>query len=156
MLKLKHKRKKSNRMRAQTTHGWGAKKKHRGSGNRGGVGMAGTGKRADQKKISILKNHGNAYFGKKGFSSLKKKLKIINLFYLENHAEILSINKEKDIFTIDLTKLGIDKILGSGNITKRMNLICNFASKNAISKIEAKGGKVILKNKLVAEETGNA
>ena len=150
------KRRKSGRQRGNTTYGHGARKKWKGSGHHGGIGMAGSGKRADQKKISILQNHGNAYFGKKGFSSLKKKLKIINLFYLENHAEILSIKKEKDIFTIDLTKLGIDKILGSGDITKKMNLICNFASKNAISKIEAKGGKVILKNKLVVEETSNA
>jgi len=55
-----HRRKKNKRMRgAKTTHGYGAKKKHRGSGNKGGKGMAGSGKRADQKKTMILKVFGN-------------------------------------------------------------------------------------------------
>ena len=49
------KRKKNTRMRAHTTHGWGSMKKRRGAGNRGGRGMAGTGKRAAQKKQTILK-----------------------------------------------------------------------------------------------------
>ena len=50
------KRKKSSRMhgRKAGTHGWGARKKHKKSGHRGGKGMAGTGKRADQKKTLIL------------------------------------------------------------------------------------------------------
>lgn len=68
------KRKKSERYRGSQTHGGGAKKKRRGAGNRGGRGMAGSGKRADQKKPTILKNYGNSYFGKRGFSSKSKKV----------------------------------------------------------------------------------
>ena len=156
MLRIKHKRKKSNRMRAQTTHGWGAKKKHRGSGNRGGFGMAGTGKRADQKKPSILQKYGNAYFGKKGFSSLKKKLKTINLYYLDTHAESISTNKENGLYIIDLNKLGYNKLLGSGNVTKKMKVICDFASKNAVSKIKEHGGDVVINNQERVEEISNA
>jgi len=37
-----NKRKKMSRLRGSHTHGWGAKKKHRGKGNKGGAGMAGT------------------------------------------------------------------------------------------------------------------
>ena len=84
-------------MRAQTTHGWGSKKKHRGSGNRGGFGMAGSGKRADQKKSLILKHFGKNYYGKKGFSSIKKKLKAVNLFYVDQHADVINIGKENEI-----------------------------------------------------------
>ena len=51
-----NKRKKNTRMRAKTTHGYGSMKKNRGAGNRGGRGMAGSGKRADQIKPTILKN----------------------------------------------------------------------------------------------------
>ena len=39
-------RKKNTRQRGSHTHGWGAKKKHRGAGNRGGRGNAGSGPRA--------------------------------------------------------------------------------------------------------------
>ncbi len=46
--------KKNKRQRGLSSHGWGHKKKHRGAGNRGGKGMAGTGKRADTKKPSII------------------------------------------------------------------------------------------------------
>ena len=56
------KRKKNTRQRAGTTHGWGSMKKHRGKGNKGGAGMAGTGKRGDAKKPAIWKN--KKYFGK--------------------------------------------------------------------------------------------
>ena len=71
------------RMRGTKTHGWGSKKKHRGAGNRGGRGMAGAGKRAEHKKTLILKKYTNAYFGKKGSFSIRKKSKqpekIINI-----------------------------------------------------------------------------
>ena len=63
-----NKRKKNSRQRGSQTHGWGAKKKHRSFGNRGGKGMAGSGKRADSKKPSLWKER---YFGKIGFKSKK-------------------------------------------------------------------------------------
>ena len=69
-MKLK-KRKKSSRMHGRGTgsHGWGFRKKHKKSGHRGGKGMAGTGKRADQKKSLVIKLYGNEYFGKQGITS---------------------------------------------------------------------------------------
>ena len=76
-----NKRKKNTRMRGNTTHGWGSMKKRRGAGNRGGRGNAGTGKRADQKKPTILKLYGNSYFGKHGFKNQRrvgKKVKTLN------------------------------------------------------------------------------
>ena len=59
-------------MRGTSSHGWGSKKKHRGAGHRGGKGMAGSGKRADQKKPTILNLYGNDYYGKKGFRRPQK------------------------------------------------------------------------------------
>ena len=81
-----HKRKKNSRQRGSHTHGWGAKKKHRGAGNRGGKGMAGTGKRADQKKTLITALYGHEYFGKQGITSKKTqrdKRKRINIDDIE-------------------------------------------------------------------------
>jgi len=48
------KRTKVGRHRGSHTHGRGAKKKARGKGHRGGVGLSGTGKRADQKKSMMF------------------------------------------------------------------------------------------------------
>ena len=87
-----HKRKKSTRMhgRKMGTHGWGARKKHKKSGHKGGIGMAGSGKRADQKKTLVLKLYGNKYFGKQGITSKrtkKDKTNKINLSEIESNIE---------------------------------------------------------------------
>lgn len=136
------KRKKNTRMRAHTTHGWGSMKKNRGAGNRGGRGMAGTGKRAAQKKQSILKEFGNSYFGKHGFktpnSKLKSKEKTINLSTLEVNPERFGA-KKGDFFVLDLSKY--DKVLAKGTVTKKLDITCKSFSAKAIEKIEAAGGK---------------
>jgi large subunit ribosomal protein L15 len=140
-----NKRKKSSRLRASQTHGWGAKKKHRGAGNRGGRGMAGSGKRADQKKPSILKEYGNTYFGKLGFTRPQKivhKDKTINLYFLEENAEKIG-KKEADFYVIDLGKLGYTKLLGTGEITKKFRVICKKVSKKAEEKIKKHHGEII-------------
>ncbi|MEM4245642.1 MAG: uL15 family ribosomal protein, partial [Candidatus Nanoarchaeia archaeon] len=97
--------KKNKKMRGSKTHGWGSKKKHRGAGNRGGRGMAGTGKRADQNKPTILVVYGKEYFGKRGFKRPRRKEdKTINLDYIEKHIEQLTakglITKENDYYII--------------------------------------------------------
>jgi large subunit ribosomal protein L15 len=143
-----NKRKKFSRMRASQTHGGGAKKKRRGSGHRGGFGMAGSGKRADQKKPMILKLYGNKYFGKFGFKRPKKsliKIKAINIseiedklnFYINNKL----ISKEKDFYVIDLNKLKYDKIIGAGIIKNKYKII-GKVSKKAREKIEKLGGLI--------------
>src|SRR3989344_2066211 len=94
-MKLK-KRKKSSRFRGSHTHGRGFKKKARGSGHRGGKGMAGTGKRGDQRKTLVLNLYGNNYFGKDKTlrKKLSKKLKEINIQQiLENLSSFIKSKK---------------------------------------------------------------
>ncbi len=132
---MKFKRKKKNRMRGTKTHGHGSKKKWRGAGNRGGRGMAGTGKRADQKKTYILRYYGTDYFGKHGFHSIhKRENNVINL------DELNKFDKEE----INLKELGYTKLLGRGNISKKVKVFIGSASKSAIEKIKEKGGEVII------------
>ncbi len=141
-----HKRKKSEGQRGYTTHGYGSKKKHRGQGHRGGRGMAGTGKRADTKKPSIWKER---YFGKYGFISKTPKVKIeaINISNIEQNIEkYIStglINKEKDFYLVELEKLGFNKLLGNGNISKKFKIKVPYASKTSIEKVKEAGGEVI-------------
>lgn len=134
-----NKRKKVTRQRGHRTHGWGAAKKHRGAGNRGGRGMAGTGKRADHKKPTIIKEFGlSSYFGKKGFkipSKVKKIIKAINIKDLPDKDEI------------NLNILGYNKLLSEGNIKRKVKVITEYCSKKAKEKIEKQGGEVILAKK---------
>lgn len=146
-----NKRSKISRQRGSHTHGWGAMKKHRGSGNRGGAGMAGTGKRADSKKPSIWKD--THYFGKFGF---KKKgqiidIKPINIEYLEKNLDRLlsdkSIAKEGDFYVIDVKKIGFNKVLGCGKISNKYKITSDFFSKKAQEKIRSAGGEAIISKK---------
>ena len=141
-----NKRKKNTRQRGHKTHGWGAKKKHRGQGHRGGRGMAGTGKRADSKKPSIWKDEN--YFGKHGFISKTPKAKIIpiNISFIEQHInKFLSndaVKKEKDFYFIDLEKLGFNKLLGDGRVSLKFKIKAPYASKMAIEKIKEADGEI--------------
>jgi len=128
------KRKKSTRHRGSHTHGRGFKKKARGSGHRGGVGMAGTGKRADQKKTKIL-NLKEKYFGKKKAlrRKIKPKLKTINLRDIAK--------KIKDKKEINLKGY---KILSLGEINEKIIIKASAASESAIDKIKKAGGDITL------------
>lgn len=142
-----NKRKKVSRQRGSHTHGWGAKKKHRGAGNRGGRGNAGTGKRADHMKTLHWKER---YFGKFGFKYLgpKEKINAINIGDLqENLPSLISqkqIIEEKGIYNIDLNKIGYNKLLGSGVVSKKLKINVKYASDTAAEKIKNAGGEVIL------------
>ncbi len=140
-----NKRKKVSRMRGTHSHGWGDKKKHRGGGNRGGRGNAGMGKRADAMKPSMWKN--TLYFGKHGFKSKNAvRVDAVNLQYLVNHIETMVEENlaasKAGVYTVDLRKLGFDKLLSKGNISKKMHIIVDAATGSAIAKVEQAGGSV--------------
>jgi len=142
-----NRRKKSIKFRGDHTHGYGSKKKHRGSGHQGGVGMAGTGKKADQKKPNIWKD--KKYFGRHGFDSKSRiDFKGINIFYFETHLDNLikdgTVKKEGDSYLIDLKDFKCNKLLGSGNATKKYVVKTDYASKAAVEKVQKLGGKVVL------------
>jgi len=139
-------RRKTSRQRGTHTHGWGSKKKHRGAGSRGGKGMAGTGKRGDVKKPSIWKNL--KYFGKHGFKkkNIAAKINAINMKTIEQCVAGWIASKkaeEKDgMIVIDLAKVGYNKLLSNGNITKKLKIITPYASTASIEKVKAAGGIV--------------
>ena len=141
-----NKRKKSDRHRGHTTHGWGSMKKHRGKGHQGGAGMAGTGKRADSKKPSIWKER---YFGKYGFVSKTPKVKInaVNISYIEQHIDKFVskdlIKKEDSFYIVELEKLGFNKLLGDGRVSIKFKIKTPYASKSAIEKVKEAGGEMV-------------
>ena len=145
-MKLK-KRKKTSRIRGSRTFGYGARKKHQGSGHKGGKGMAGTGKRADHKKSLILVKF-DKYFGKQGFTSKRAERKKGQVMNIEQ------ILKNKSSIIKKYTKDGVIvlkdyKILGSGEVKEgdfsEMKISAKKFSESAKEKIEKAGGKIILK-----------
>lgn len=131
-----NKRKKSVKFRGSKTHGWGSMKKHRGAGNRGGRGMAGTGKRADQKKPSIIKQYGHHknYFGKHGFKRPQKVIKKIKTINIED--------LKQDKKQINLQEEGYGKLLGKGTPKQAYEIKVKSYSKLAKEKIEKAGGSI--------------
>ncbi|MBD3361934.1 50S ribosomal protein L15 [Candidatus Woesearchaeota archaeon] len=143
-------RKKFRRMRGSRECGWGVF--HRGKGRKGGCGKAGTGKRAKAKmprqgEWTIQKQ------GKYGFKFLGHSVEkiCINLKTLEDKFDSWvaskKIVKEGDVFVVDLPKIGFNKLLGAGKVTKKLRINVDFASKSAVDKIKSAGGEVVLPQK---------
>ena len=155
-MKKTHKRRKVSRMhgRKMGTHGWGARKKHKKSGHRGGTGMAGTGKRGDTKTTLITKLFGHDYFGKQGITSKKTKRDTrqrINLQQIEKNLEKYGKKTSKG-WEINLEKY---KILGEGEIKEKLIITATAASESALKKVKKAGGEIILekeKEKKVKDE----
>ncbi len=138
------KTKKNVGQRGKTNHGHGARKKWKKSGHKGGIGMAGTGKKADQKKTLINKLYGNEYFGKQGITSRgteKDRRKKINVGDIEKN-----IGKFKVVEGwLDLSDT---KILGKGEIAQKIKIKALEASKSAEEKIKKAGGELkVIKKK---------
>lgn len=152
-LKKTHKTKKVNKQkgRGMGTYGRGARKAGKDAGHKGGLGMAGSGKRADHKKLSVIKKYGNNYFGKMGATSksnAKDKSDRINLRDIENKKEKIGKNTSKG-WEINLKSY---KVLGVGEINSKLIIKAKSASKSAIEKVGAAGGKIILPGKEETEE----
>jgi large subunit ribosomal protein L15 len=135
---MQHKRKKSSRYRASKTHGCGSMKKRRGKGNKGGAGNAGSGKRADQKKPSFWKFES----GRIGFiSKTRNRVNPITLFDVQKLIKKGILKEENGIY--DLDKLGYNKLLSKGHVTK-IKIKVSMASKKIIDEIKKVGGEIIL------------
>ena len=72
----------------------------------------------------------------------RKKLKTLNLRDIECNLDTWlkekKITKEKDIYVIDLKKLGYDKLLGAGKLSKNVKITTDSISKKAMEKLKIK------------------
>jgi len=134
------------KFRGSRTHGRG-KKAGRGAGLHGGRGNAGLHK---HKYISVVKYMPD-HFGRHGFKrpqSVVYRNRTMNLSELELGLESMKakgIAEPKDgRLVVDLRRLGVDKLLGSGKITTPVDVIVDGASEKAKQKLEKIGGKLIV------------
>ena len=63
---------------------------------------------------------------------------------VEKLAELGIAEREGELFKIDLTELGYSKLLGTGRVTKKIEVRVFEATPKAIEKIETAGGRVII------------
>lgn len=132
------------KFRGLRTHGRG-KKSGRGAGIIGGHGNAGLGK---HKKLYMLK-YDREHFGRRGFKRpqcVVSANRVINikemLEQLDSYVSLEIAKKDGKSYTVDLTKAGIDKLLGTGDIDIPVKVTVSQISAQARAKIEASGGSV--------------
>ena len=147
---LNRRKKKITKLRGSKTCGYGAKKKHRGAGHRGGKGRAG----GLKHHWTYVVKYDPDRFGKYGFHNhnpAKKKHRVINLFEIETNIDKWvsegKAEKKEDIYSVNLKTLGFNKVLATGKVTKKLYLQAEKFSEKAIEKIKAAGGKAEILSK---------
>lgn len=143
-LKKTHKTKKTKKQngRRMGTHGTGARKNKRGAGNKGGRGLAGSGKRADHHKTLIIKKYGNKYFGKRGVTSARSAKDKTNKINLKDIKDRLSNLAKKTAKGFEINLKGY-KVLGNTELKEKLIISADDFSKNAKEMIEKAGGEAI-------------
>jgi large subunit ribosomal protein L15 len=134
---------KRSKYRGSRTCGGGTHKNRRGAGNRGGRGRAGINA---HHFVKWYKEMGGPVFGKDGFSnSSQTTVTVIDVGIIDQIIPSLLAQgiakNEGDIIVINAADMGIEKVLGSGKVTKKMNISAQAFSESAKAKIEKMGGK---------------
>lgn len=134
------------KFRGSRTHGRG-KKAGRGAGKRGGKGNAGLHKHKVQYMLKYMPDH----FGRHGFKRPQKMVSAkitMNVGDLEQILEVMktqgtAVEKDGKI-TVDLTALGIDKLLGNGQVSTPFEVLVSETTVLAKAKVEEAGGHIVV------------
>ena len=131
-------------MTGSRTRGRGHKK-GRGAGLRGGRGNAGC-----HKTKRIMYERVGRVWGAHGFKRPQTVVmanNAINLKVIEESAaegvDQGNASKKGKVVSIDLKKMGYDKLLGTGVPSQAYKITISAASAKAVEKVEAAGGEVI-------------
>ncbi len=135
---------KTRKLRASRTHGWGRSGQHRGSGSQGGHGNAGW----KRHRWSAVIRYG-IVIGKTGFTSTNHRYsRFINVGALNQQIDrFLQDGFARETggkIEVDLGRAGYTKLLGDGGVDKALRVIVYQASEKAAEKIRESGGEVVL------------
>ncbi|MDF2957028.1 MAG: Ribosomal protein L15 [Candidatus Alkanophagales archaeon MCA70_species_1] len=116
----------------------------RGGGSRGGRGNAGVCKHHYIKALLEGRE-----MGKRGFTPpYRSEKSTMNVGELDELAERLiaegKAERRGDAVFIDLTRLGVDKLLGGGSVRRKLIVSVPEASERARAKIERVGGELVI------------
>ena len=143
---MPHRLRKTRWHRGSRTCGWGRVGQHRKSGSRGGYGKAGLHKHKWTWTVKYAPDH----FGKHGFRcpTGRGELRTINVGRLSELVEEMLIRGElkpgeDGKIEVDLEKLGFEKLLGGGKVSKPLIVKVSEASEEAERKISEVGGQVV-------------
>jgi large subunit ribosomal protein L15 len=134
---------KRSKYRGSRTCGGGTHKNRRGAGNRGGRGRAGINA---HHFVKWYKELGGPVFGKDGFcNQTMTEVTTIDVGALDQIVPSLLAQgiakQEGDTVVINAADMGIEKVLGSGRVTKKIIISAPAFSETAKAKIEKMGGK---------------
>jgi large subunit ribosomal protein L15 len=137
---------KRTKYRGSRTCGGGTHKNRRGAGNRGGRGRAGINA---HHFVKWYKEMGGPVFGKDGFyNQTTTDVITIDVGALEQIIPSLLAQgiakQDGDAVTVNVADMGIEKVLGSGQVTKKINISASSFSETAKAKIEKMGGKALV------------
>jgi len=122
------------------THGRGNVKNRRGSGNRGGRGMAGI----DKHKWSWAMKNAPNYFGKFGFTrpaEVQKEVKVAHLYDVNQMALLKKLEQKDGKYHFDFD----GKILATGKVTMPLSIRASAWSRNVEEKLKAAGGVITMR-----------
>jgi len=109
--------------------------------------MAGTHK----SKWTWVIKYDPQHFGRRGFDvprAVKNTYRSVNVGDLDQMAGTLVERKlareGREGIEIDAAKLGFDKVLGRGRVTRKMVVTARYFSESAQRKLEEQGGKAVV------------
>jgi len=118
------------------SHGRGNVKNRRGSGNRGGRGMAGICK---HKWSWAVKNVRGCYFGKTGFvRPVGSETPVMHLYDINQKAMLNKLEKAEGKYVFEFD----GKILATGTVTLPLAIRAVSWSRNVEEKVKAAGGAI--------------
>jgi len=140
---------KSRKHRGSRTCGWGQIGQHRKTGSKGGRGNTGMHKH----KWTWVLRYNRDYFGKHGFHRPNKPvINSINLIQLSTIVENLEregkVQTVKGLPVINLTELGIRKLVAGGKIDKPLLVVVEKWSEKAEKTIKEAGGNLVTPKEL--------
>jgi large subunit ribosomal protein L15 len=129
------------KFRGLRTHGRGIKA-GRGAGKQGGRGNAGLHKYKSKSMLIYAPDH----FGRHGFKRPTQivanptSLNVGDLDgFVPNLEAVEALSRDGDAFVADLSKAGVDRLLGGGSVTRPWKVYVSHASKHAREKVTVLG-----------------
>lgn len=133
------------KFRGSRTHGRG-KKAGRGAGLHGGTGNAGLHKH----KVMMMLKFDPDHFGRHGFKRPQEVVcaKVtMNVGAVQESLDKLLVDgyaeKKGDKTIVNLTKMGVDKLLGFGQVKQKLEIVVSESSAKAKEKVQSVGGAIV-------------
>ncbi len=134
---------KRSKYRGSRTCGGGTHKNRRGAGNRGGRGRGGS---RDHKFVRGVV-HANWTYGTCGFKHHHRTSMTGNVLDIGQIDQILpslleqgTATRDGDVIVLNTADIGIEKVLGGGQVTSKTNITAEESTQSAIQKTAAKAG----------------